>query len=312
MLDIKHKYPTLRTVVAEAGIRVQPATAKAIREGKIPKGDPFEVARVAGILAAKQTPLLIPYCHPIPISHVGMEFTLGEGDIRVTATVSAIAVTGVEMEALTAASVAALTIYDMLKMLDENLIIEAIRLVQKRGGKSDFAERPKRQIRAAVLVMSDGVAAGKNLDTSGTIIKGRLLKEGLEVVEYRVIPDDRDRIVEQLKDFADHLKLDLVLTTGGTGFGPRDTTPEAMSLVTERDVPGISEAVRAFGQERTPNAMLSRARAGLRGTTLIVNLPGSPRGVTESLDLLFPAIFHAFPMIWGERGWEQSAEVSRA
>jgi molybdenum cofactor biosynthesis protein MoaC len=305
LLDISHKYPTLRSAVAEAKLSLLPATLAIIHSRQVPKGDPLEIARAAAVLAAKNTPSLIPYCHPIPITFVGVDFELGESSVTIQATVKAIAATGVEMEAMTAASVAALTLYDMLKMLDETMAIEGVRLLKKRGGKSDFRESLERPLRAAVIVMSDTVAAGKKPDSSGRLIEERMRREGLEVVEYQVIPDEQEQIIRLISSLADEQGLDLILTTGGTGFSPRDTTPEAMTKVIDREIPGIPEAVRAYGQQRTPYSMLSRARAGLRGKTLIVNLPGSRKGVAESLDLLFPALLHAFPMIWGGSGWNK-------
>jgi len=196
----------------------------------------------------------------------------------------------------------------MLKMLDETMIIEGVRLVSKRGGKSEFREKAGRTLRGAVLVMSDTVAAGKKRDESGKLIVERLKREGIEVVEYQIIPDERVQIIRQLTHYADGLKLDLVITTGGTGFSARDVTPEAMAEVIEHEIPGIPEAIRAYGQNRTPYSMFSRGKAGLRGETLIINLPGSRKAVAESLDLLFPALIHAFPMIWGESRWENTAE----
>ncbi|MBM3329000.1 MAG: bifunctional molybdenum cofactor biosynthesis protein MoaC/MoaB [Calditrichaeota bacterium] len=305
MLDITSKYPTLRTAVAEAVVAAGEPTLRAVREGRVPKGDPLTTARVAGIQAAKNTSAIIPFCHPLAITYADIAFTIEDASIVIRATVKALAPTGVEMEALTAASVAALTIYDMLKMLDKDMEIRRVHLIEKRGGKSDFAETPDRTLRAGVLVMSDSVAAGHKSDRSGQLIVERMKKEGLEVVEYRIIPDDREQISSNLIRFADELRLDLVLTTGGTGFSPRDITPEAMGDLDLKEIPGIPEAIREYGRQRTPYSMLSRGRAGLRRSTLIVNLPGSTRGVSESLDLLFPALLHAFPMIAGA-GWGKS------
>jgi len=299
MLDITHKYPTLRIAVAEATVTIQPNTMQAIQSNQVPKGNPLETARAAAVLAAKQTATLIPFCHPIPITYIGIDFKLESNAVRITVTAKTIAATGVEMEALTAACVAALTLYDMLKMLDDNMTIEQVRLIRKQGGKSDFTEMLSRPLRAAVFVFSDSVAAGKKSDESGRLIEQRLRREGCELADYRVLPDDCDAIAAALRQAADENELDLIITTGGTGFSPRDTAPEAMSRVIERECPGIVEAMRSYGQQRTPYAMLSRARAGLHGKTLIVNLPGSRRGVAESLDCLFPALLHAFPMIGG-------------
>ncbi len=297
MLDISAKIKTLRTATAQARLVLSPSTIARIREGTIPKGNPLEVAKVAAIQAAKNTSSIIPYCHPLPIDFTGVEFEFGEDWIDVRTTVKAIYKTGVEMEALTAASVAVLTMYDMMKMLDERMSIGSITLVKKTGGKSDFRTSFAEPLRAAVLVMSDSIAAGKKSDLSGQLIVERLKSVGVDVQEYRIIPDETEEIVKLLKHYSDDEGLNLVMTTGGTGFTRRDRTPEAMEQVLEREAPGIVEAARAYGQERTPYSMLSRARAGIRGRTLIINLPGSKKGVADSLDALFPGLLHAFTMI---------------
>ena len=300
MKDISKKFSTLRTATARATLRLSPQTIAKIRDGAIPKGDPLPVAKVAAVQAAKETSRIIPYCHPLPIEFVGVEYEIGERTIRVDVLVKAIAKTGVEMEALTAASAAALTLYDMMKMLDAGMEIEKVTLIEKRGGKSDFRDLPKGgPRRAAVLVISDSVSAGTKSDRSGRLIVERLESEGIKVEKYEIVPDEPDMIVERLSGYSDSEHLDLVLTTGGTGFSPRDKTPEAMSKVIEREAPGIPEATRAYGRDRTPYSMLSRGRSGIRGTTLIINLPGSSGGVAESLDALFPGLLHGFGMLAG-------------
>jgi molybdenum cofactor biosynthesis protein MoaC len=299
MFDVSHKPPSARTAKAQAVLTVAPETIRRIHEHKVPKGDPLEVAKVAGIQAAKNTHQIIPYCHPIPVEHVAVEYLLGEDRIQVVVTVKAVYKTGVEMEALTAASICALTLYDMLKMLDESMTIREVRLLEKKGGQSDLKAGGTRPLKAVVVVISDSVSAGRAADSSGQLIVDRLQAEGVLVDGCLVIPDERETIEQQLMRCADDLGVDLVLTTGGTGLGPRDQTPEAMSRVIERDAPGIAEAARAHGQERTPYSMLSRGKAGIRGRTLIVNLPGSPRGVAESLDAVLLGILHAFPIMDG-------------
>lgn len=299
MRDISNKIKTLRTAIAKATLKVSPETIQLIRENKIPKGDPLPIAKVAAIQAAKNTSQIIPYCHPLPIDFVDCRFNVGNELIEITVEVKAVYKTGVEMEALTAASVAALTIYDMAKQVDESMEILGVRLVRKKGGKSDFKESFEKPLRAAVLVLSDSIAAGKNEDISGKLIEERLKLLEVEVVEYRILPDDLEEIKKNLIHYADESKLDLVLTTGGTGIGPRDVTPEATQQVIEREVEGVVEALRQYGQERTPFSMLSRGKAGVRGKTMIVNLPGSQKGVSDALDILFPSLLHAFKMIGG-------------
>ncbi len=299
MFNINRKGTSLRTATARSVLHLSPATVAIIAAGEVPKGNPLEVAKVATIQAVKNTPQIIPYCHPIRVDGVEVDFEQGAETIVADVTVTGVDRTGVEVEAMTGAAVAALTLYDMLKMVDDDLRIGEVRLLQKRGGKSDFRKFDHSRLRAAVLVLSDSIAAGKKQDLSGLMIRERLETEGLQVADYAIVSDDPAGIEERLCRYADEDRLDLVITTGGTGFGPRDNAPEVMSRVIEREAPGITEAARAHGQARTPLSMLSRARAGIRGHTLIVNLPGSRGGVSDSLDALFPGLPHAFKMLWG-------------
>ena len=295
MRDVSKKTTTLRTAIAEARVSMMPETIALIRADKLPKGDPFPVAKVAAIQAAKQTSNLIPYCHSLPIDFADATFTI-EGDrILIRTEVKAVWKTGVEMEALTAASIAALTIYDMVKMVDDSAVILEIRLVSKRGGKSDLP-MAEEKYSAVVLVLSDSVFGGKAEDTSGKYIEKRLIEAGLNIVDYTILPDDVEVIAQKLRSYAE---VDLVITTGSTGLGPRDVAPEALQSLGGRVLDGISETIRNYGQQRTPFAMLSRAEAVQVGNTVIINLPGSRRAVEESLDAILPQLFHAFKMIVG-------------
>jgi len=297
MIDVGDKSETLRTAVAQAIIKVEPTTITLIKEGKSPKGDIFDAARISATMAAKRAWDLLPYCHPIPIDSIKVDVSLNEQSIEVTVDVKNVAKTGVEMEALTGACIAALTIYDMLKPVDEMLSIESVRVLKKHGGLKTFIERFDRELKAAVLVTSD--SRGEDEDQSGKIVIDRLVKNGFEIVEYKVISDEADVLESQLKRFSDELKVDMVITSGGTGLGARDITPETTKKVIQKEVSGVSEFIRAYGQKRTPLSMLSRGVAGIRGTTVIINLPGSVKAVSESLDSLFPGIMHIYKMLWG-------------
>ena len=299
MRDISKKFKSFRMAKALASLRVSPETITQMKENKLPKGNALEVAKVAAIQAAKNTSQIIPYCHQVLIDFVGVDYDIKEENIEVTTTVKSLYKTGVEMEALTAASVCVLTLYDMMKMLDEKMEIAFIKLLTKKGGKSDYKQYFKTPPKAAVLVMSDSIASGAKDDESGQIIVERLKDENIEIVDYKIISDDFEDIKTTLKDYADNMKIDMVLTTGGTGFSPRDITPEAMKEIVEKEIHGIPEAMRSFGQERTPYSMLSRGKAGIRGKTLIINLPGSKNGVKDSLDVLFPGILHSLKTIRG-------------
>lgn len=156
-------------------------------------------------------------------------------------------------------------------------------------------------IRAGVLTISDKGARGEREDTSGAAARALLAEAGVEVVRVAIVPDEGDRIADTLREWCAG-GLDLVLTTGGTGLAPRDVTPEATRAVLDYEVPGIAEALRADGLRRTPFAMLSRAVAGVRGRTLIVNMPGSERAVRENLAVLLPVLPHAIATLRGEQG----------
>jgi molybdenum cofactor biosynthesis protein MoaC len=297
MIDVGDKSETLRTATAQATVKADPAIITLIKEGKSPKGNIVDAARIAATMGAKRTWELLPYCHPIPIDGIKVDVSLKEQSIEITVYVRSIWKTGVEMESLTGASIAALTVYDMLKPLDETLSIESVRLLKKRGGLKTFAEKFDRKLTAAVLVASD--SRKETEDQSGKVVSNRLAEHGFEVVSYKVISDEKGLIESELKRLCDEVKVDIVITSGGTGLGPRDVTPEATRRVIEKELAGIAEALRAHGQKRTPLSMLSRGMAGTRGGTVIVNLPGSVKAVSESLDSLFPGILHIYKMLGG-------------
>src|SRR5919199_319115 len=299
MFDISNKPESLRTAIAQAIVKMHSDTVTLIREGKSPKGNIIEAVKFSATMAAKRTWELIPYCHPIPIDSIKVDVLLKEHLAEVIVEVKNVAKTGVEMEALTGASIGALTIYDMLKPVDGMLSIESVKLLKKSGGLKTFYESYDTSLRAAGLVTSD--SRGEKEDSSGKIVKDRLTSNDFSIIEYQIIPNKSDLIQSELKRFCDELKLDIVITCGGTGVGPRDVTPEATKKIIEKELCGISETLRIFGQQRTPFSMLSRGVAGIRATTVIINLPGSVRAVSESLDSLFPGIMHIFKMLKGRK-----------
>jgi cyclic pyranopterin phosphate synthase len=299
MIDTSNKFETLRKARAEARMKMAENTLEAVNQGTVPKGNVLEIARAAAVMAAKKTSELIPFCHPLPVDFVGIEYEMKRNEIVIISEVKSIWKTGLEMEALTAVSVAALTVYDMLKPLDKELVIEKIILLEKKGGKSDFQNKFPKPLKGGVLVISDSTFKGERKDRSGEIIKNRLKEYPIVLEEFKILPDDKETISKEIIKLSDKRKLDIIITTGGTGLGSKDITPEATLEVLDRTAPGIIEALRSYGQKRTPYAMLSRNVAGIRGKTLIINIPGSSRGAEESMSVLFPGILHSFTMLWG-------------
>ncbi|HEY0054552.1 MAG TPA: bifunctional molybdenum cofactor biosynthesis protein MoaC/MoaB [Pedobacter sp.] len=313
MRDITCKQITLRTARAIAVLFCSEETINLIKNNQLPKGNLFDVARAAGFIGAKLTPQLLPHCHPVTIDGMDMSFAfinrekhandldesiLVRSGIVILGNAKSIGRTGIEMEMLTAVSVAALEIYDMLKPVDTKLEIGNVKLLEKRGGKSDrkkfFSSSPS----CAVLVCSDSTAEGRREDNSGRLICQMLENVNATVVHYSIVPDEKSQIQEQIKKWVSE-DIHFIFTTGGTGLGPRDNTVTAVKEILQRDAEGIMEAIRTYGQMRTPLAMMSRGVAGSIGQTLVVTLPGSSDGARESMEAILPAIFHARKMMKG-------------
>ncbi len=298
MIDVGDKPESLRTAVAQALLSFDNKIMNIIKDGNSPKGNIFEIAKVSGTLGAKKTSDLIPYCHPIPIDDVKVDVTIEPNYVRILVQVKSIWKTGVEMEALTGATIAALSVYDILKPLDIFLSIDNIKLLEKHGGIGDFKENQDKKIEAVVITISD--SRKKDQDESGKLIINALTTKGFSIVDYKIIPDEIDLIEKELIYYSDKLGVNIIITTGGTGVGPHDVTPEATKKVLEKEVSGISENLRNYGQSRTPLSMLSRGVSGIRGNTLIVNMPGSTTAVSQSINALFPGVMHIFRMIAGQ------------
>lgn len=301
MVNITHKSNTLRKAIAQAIVKVSlPETIHAIKNRSVPKGDVLECARVAGLFAAKRTADMIPDCHPLPVEFTAISYEVKEMEVTIFVEIHTIYKTGVEVEAMHAASVVALTMYDMLKPIDKGVSIEQIKLVEKRGGKTDRNKDLNQKLKAAVIVCSDSISAGKGEDRAGEIIREKLEHFGVEVLEKKIIPDEKLGIQQAAKHYSvEH--VDLIIFTGGTGLSPRDITPEALEEILDRRIPGIEEAIRNYGQLRTPFAMLSRSLAGQIANSVVLALPGSSSGAGESIDAIFPALLHVFKIMKGAR-----------
>ena len=298
MVDVTNKLLTVRVAKAEGKINMRPETIAGIKDGELPKGNVLNTAKIAGIQAAKKTSGIIPLCHQLNLSFVDIEFELKSDNIWIRAIVKTKESTGVEMEALSAVSIALLTVYDMCKAVDKTMEISGVKLIEKKGGKSDHATgyRPK----VGVVTLSDGVVRGKREDISGEILANGFLNSGCVVDHRKVLEDGSDHLVPMIYEWIDS-GVELILTTGGTGLSPRDLTIDVLQGVFDSKLTGVEQALHSYGRGKIKTAMLSRLTAGVIKGAIVICLPGSPGATRDALDVLIPTIFHSFHMLKGEQ-----------
>jgi len=317
MVDVSAKPITQRAAVAVGRVLCAPETVEALRRGELAKGDALAVARIAGIAGAKRTPDLVPLCHPVAITGVEVSVELVADGVEIRAQVRTAERTGIEMEALTAVTVAALTVVDMVKAVDRAAHIGRVWVERKEGGASGTWERgkqvaadeaqtpgtgtstsasvgrevqgPRAEVQAVVVTVSDRCSAGEREDVSGPVLAEILTGWGAQV-SRAVVADDAEAIAAAVRDAVDG-GARLVLTTGGTGVTSRDVTPETVRPLLDKELPALAQAVRDAGRS-TPGALLSRCVAGIVGRSLVVTLPGSPGGVRDGARVLAEVVEH--------------------
>ncbi|WP_275413917.1 bifunctional molybdenum cofactor biosynthesis protein MoaC/MoaB [Catellatospora chokoriensis] len=308
MVDVAGKEITLRVAVAAGRVVTTRDVLDLLRGQGVPKGDALGVARLAGIMAAKRTPDLIPLCHPIAIHGVTVDLTVTDDGVDIQATVRTADRTGVEMEALTSVAAAGLALIDMIKAVDPAASIDAVRVLRKEGGKTGLWERGAMPAvspaapasntgapKVRVIVASTRAATGVYEDRGGPLLADGLRAFGCEVGEVVVVPDGEP--VREALRAALAERPDAVVTTGGTGISPTDRTPDITRDLIDYEVPGIADAVRGSGA--TPLAALSRGVTGVAGRTLVVNLPGSTGGVRDGVAVLAQVLPHAVEQLRG-------------
>lgn len=301
MNNITQKIYTHRSAIASAIVEVSiEETIQLINNNSVPKGNIFEMSKAAALLAIKNTSNVIPDCHPLPVEFASVSSQLIGLEIHIHVEVQTIYKTGVEVEAMHGAAIAALTMYDMLKPVDKQVSIKNIHLAEKSGGKSQYKDILSTDINAAVIVCSDSVAAGKKEDRAGKAVMKKLESLPVQISVYEIIPDEPEIIKQKITDLLAQ-NIQLILISGGTGLSKRDITPEVIQPMLEREIPGIMEAARSYGQQRMPYAMLSRGVAGMIGDSVVITLPGSTRGTEETMDALFPYVLHIFKVAKGVR-----------
>jgi len=306
MVDVGGKAITARTATASGRVVTRPDVVALVRADDLPKADVLATARIAGISGAKKTSELIPLCHQLALSSVKVDFEFTDDAILISATAKTTGQTGVEMEALTAVAVAGLTLHDMIKAVDARATLTDVRLETKTGGKHgewtragvDTLAEPVgvRHQTAAVVVASTAGAAGEREDTTGPVISEWFEARGYSVDDVTIVADAD--IASELSRVVATAPA-VIITTGGTGMSPSDRTPEATSALLDRELPGVSEAIRLRGLAATPKAALSRGVAGTASGTVIVNLPGSPGGVKDGLAVLADLLEHLVAQVEG-------------
>lgn len=313
MIDVSQKTATQRTALAAGRIYIKPEIIERIRKLQMPKGDVLALAEVAGIMAAKNTPLMLPLCHPLQIDAVKVTCALYHDYIEVSSEVRCFGKTGVEMEALCSVNAALLCIYDLTKIVEPEMTISDVHLVRKEGGKSGVwtpTGRVQKEIEksnpvekktisinlqnivGAVVTVSDRCSKGEAEDTSGPAIFQWLQERGVDVRNRKLMPDEKSQIQEVTKILVAEGHR-LIVFTGGTGLSPRDVTPESILEIADREIVGFGEALRAKGAEFTPMSYLSRSTAVLIGSSVIICLPGSKKAVLEGLGILEKLLPHA-------------------
>ena len=298
MIDITDKSPTVRIARASGYIYLKHETINQIIDDKLPKGNVLTTAKIAGIQAAKKTADLIPMCHQLNLSFIDIRFEINPDYISIKATVKTKEATGVEMEALSAVFGAAITIYDMCKSIDNRIEIKSIKLKEKIGGKSDHATDYRPNV--GIITLSDSVSAGTRQDISGKILADGFLDSGCSV-EHRVALEDGSKQLVPLITQWVNSGVELILTSGGTGLGPRDLTIETIDELFDSKLTGIEQALHSYGRGKVKTAMLSRLTAGLFKGAIIIALPGSKGAANDALKVLIPTIFHSFHMMRGEQ-----------
>lgn len=298
MRDITSKPSTAREATAQARVVIPADCIQRIEQGTIDKGDVREAARIAGMMAIKRCWDLLPHCHPIPLQHSAIEFELDATGLLIKSTVATIGPTGVEMEALTGASIAALTVYDMLKPhAGMNLSIENTRLLTKTGGKSDFRRQLKNPLPAVMIRVSSAHASGKKSEDPAADWMAEALKAaGFSPIQRITVAAEPTALKHAIDEQMQHSPA-LLLTVGGSGLAYDDCAIEVLESLIEKPIPGLMETARQFGQQRTPLALISRGVAGLCTNTLMMGLPGSQAGVQESWNAVLAGLIHALGII---------------
>ncbi len=321
MIDVGRKSVTHRIAIASGTISVGETAFEMIKNKTLPKGDVLILAEVAGIIGAKKASEQIPLCHPMFLDQVKIITELQEStaSVRVYCIASTHAKTGIEMEVLAGVNAALLAIWDLAKMIEPNLLIESISLLAKKGGKSGVWLNPKGVPEWVFELMNppvEPVLKGKNIfvvtisdrayngvyeDLSGPMAGSILESYGADSIQYKIVPDEKNMIRNEVSSYIKENKPALIICTGGTGVSERDITPEAIEPLLEKEIPGVGEFLRKIGADYTPFSWSSRSISGIIENTVVITLPGNPSAVKEGLGALLPDLIpHLIRIVRGD------------
>ncbi len=315
MIDVGRKRVTRRRAVATGTITIGAVAFQKVKEKTLPKGDVLALAEIAGIMGAKKTPDLVPMCHTLPLDQVMIRCVPRAPDaIDVYCQASADARTGVEMEAVVGVQMAITTIWDLVKGTEPNLTIGGVRLLFKEGGKSGLwvnpdgipawlaAQLPQGHsmagVKTALLVISDRASESEYEDESGQLLKERLEQAGAVLTGYDVILGEPTIISDHIRQLCEDGQPDLLITSGGTGPGWQNMTPDVAMALCSRVLDGLGEVLRRESATFTDTAWLSRVTAGMRDNTLIIALPGDPKAVKVCWEVIEPFLKDALKEIF--------------
>ncbi len=294
MVDVISGYNIKRTAFGRAIVKLTKIEAlKALLDNFNDRENVLEIAKAAGLFALKRTGLSVTNCDKIPIEFTSVNYRISEMSINIDVELRAIYKDTIEFAAMHGAAVTALTIYNRVKPSDERVTITSISGKEVINEMIDFKRIYSTDIKAAVIICSDSIQSGNKRDKAGRVIVETLERHRVRVTDYSIIADDISDIRRKIVYYYD-LGNDIIILSGGTGLSPRDVTPEAIAPLFDRDIPGIMESARSYGQERTPYSMLSRGISGMMGNTLILAIPGSTKGAAETMDVLFPSVLQIF------------------
>jgi cyclic pyranopterin monophosphate synthase len=316
MIDVSNKYLSFRRACFYGSIKVGKKIIELIKDKKIEKGDPLSLSEISGINAVKQTSKILLLCHPINIENVFIYTNINENtySIDIYCLVFSYSKTGVEMEAMFGLSTALMTIYDLTKKINPLSTITNMELIYKDGGETGIIlnkdevlpefikellikKENFNSINLVIITISDRASFGKYEDISGNIIKNFFSSRDAKVLHIFIVPDNKELLYKTFIKIISKYNPNLIISTGGTGISKRDITELVIKRLCNRFIPGIGEMLRNFGSNNTLNSWLSCSCAGIYKKTLIISLPGSPSGVTESLNIIKNILNHAIHII---------------